>query len=78
MQGSTAAFVVCSVLSFAFLYSHNLLMDRLIIVSIFAGIIGAMAELVPIGKLDDNLTLPVLSAVALWILFFLFGAFVPV
>lgn len=74
LQGSLAAFFVCAVLTFAFLTYNWVLMDRLIIVSLLGGLIGALAELIPIGKLDDNLTLPVLSATALWFVFTVFGA----
>ncbi len=77
LQGSMAAFFVCALLTFYFLTSQWLLMDRLVIVSLLGGLIGALAELVPIFKLDDNLTLPVVSAVALWALFSVFGAFSP-
>lgn len=73
IQGFLAAFVACSLLSFGFLYWKNLMTDRLIVVSILAGLTGALAELIPIGKLDDNLTLPVLSASFLWVIFNLFG-----
>ena len=73
LQGTLAAFFVCAILSFAFLYAHNILMDRWVIVSLLAGLIGALAELVPIFKLDDNLTLPILSSTFLWVLFSLFG-----
>jgi dolichol kinase len=74
LQGTLAAFLVCFLLSLAFLYSHNLLMDRWVVFSLLAGLSGALAELIPIWKLDDNLTLPVLSSTSLWILFSLFGA----
>ncbi len=73
LQGTLAAFFVCAIVSFAFLYAHNILMDRWVIVSLLAGFIGAMAELIPIFKLDDNLTLPLLSSTFLWVLFSLFG-----
>jgi dolichol kinase len=75
LQGTLAAFFVCAVLSFAFLSYHDLLMDRLVVVSLIGGVIGALAELIPIWKLDDNLTLPLVSATALYFLFTLFGAF---
>lgn len=75
LQGSLAAFFVCSILTFYFLSANWLLMDRLVVVSLLGGLIGAFAELIPIWKLDDNLTLPVLSSTALWVLFNLFGAF---
>jgi diacylglycerol kinase (CTP) len=75
LQGSLAAFLVCTALTFGFLYTHNLLLDRILVVSLLGGLIGALAELVPVYKLDDNLTLPVLSGTFLWLLFMLFGAF---
>lgn len=75
LQGSFAAFLVCAILTFSFLNYHALLLDKIIIVSLLGGLIGALAELLPIGKLDDNLTLPVMSATALYFLFSLFGAF---
>lgn len=75
LQGTIAAFVVCAVITYIFLTAYWLMIDRVFIVSLFAGLIGALAELIPIGKLDDNFTLPVMSAVALWMLFHLFGAF---
>jgi diacylglycerol kinase (CTP) len=75
LQGSLAAFFVCSILTFYFLSSHWLMMDRLVVVSLLGGLIGALAELIPIWKLDDNFTLPMLSSTALWMLFSVFGAF---
>lgn len=74
LQGSLAAFIVCAVLTFGFLFSNNLLLDRIIVVSLLGGLIGALAELIPVYKLDDNLTLPILSSTSLWLLFLLFGA----
>jgi diacylglycerol kinase (CTP) len=75
LQGSLAAFFVCSLLTFYFLTSQMILIDRLIIVSLLGGLIGALAELIPVFKLDDNLTLPLISATCLWVLFQIFGAF---
>lgn len=75
LQGFLAAFVVCTILSASYLYFTDFLIDRIIVVSILGGLAGAIAELVPIGKMDDNLTLPVLSALALLGIFSLFGGF---
>lgn len=75
VQGFVAAFVVCTLLCGLYLYFANFLMERIIVVSFLAGLAGALAELVPIGKADDNLTLPVLSAFALLIIFTVFGGF---
>ena len=74
LQGFLAAFIVCALLTFTFLNSYELLSGRVVFVSLIGGLIGALAELIPIGKLDDNLTLPVLSATSLWGLFSIFGA----
>lgn len=78
IQGFMAAFFVCTALTFAYLLYNNYLTDRLIVVSLLAGLVGAFAELVPVAKLDDNLTLPLISAVGLSILFYFFGFFANV
>jgi diacylglycerol kinase (CTP) len=75
IQGFIAAFFVCALAAFFYLRSNEFLMDRLFLVSLFAGLIGAFAEVLPIGKLDDNLTLPLLSGLGLTILFYFFGFF---
>lgn len=74
VQGSIAAFIICAFLTVVYLYTHGLLMDRVIIVGLIGGLIGALAELIPVARLDDNLTLPIFSATFLWILFSVFGA----
>lgn len=78
IQGFMAAFFVCMILTLVYLLAHNYLTDRLIVVSLLAGLVGAFAELIPIGKLDDNLTLPLMSAIGLSILFYFFGFFANV
>lgn len=75
LQGSMAAFFVCAFLTFGYLAIHGMMTDRLLMVSLLGGLIGAFSELIPIWKLDDNLTLPVLSATALWLVFTALGAF---
>jgi diacylglycerol kinase (CTP) len=75
VQGFMAAFVVCTFLTLIFLSFHNVVLGRTLVVSLLAGLIGALAELIPIGKLDDNFTLPLMSSVGLYILFSLFGLF---
>lgn len=75
IQGFMAAFVVCAVATAIYLTYHNIMLDRVIVVSLLAGLVGALAELVPIGKIDDNFTLPVLSSIGLYVLFYLFGLF---
>jgi dolichol kinase len=74
VQGFIAAFVVCSIVCFLFLF-YNQIQEHLFLFSLLAGLIGALAELVPFAKLDDNFTMPVLSSVGLTVLFYFFDYF---
>lgn len=73
LQGSMAAFFSCMFLAAFYLWQNNLMVERLLFISILCGLIGAIAELVPVFKLDDNFTFPVITASALWFLFSIFG-----
>lgn len=73
LQGFMAAYFACFLCSLAFLLSRGFSPDRTLVFCILAGLVGALAELVPIFKLDDNLTLPVLSGTGLLGLFYFFG-----
>jgi diacylglycerol kinase (CTP) len=75
LEGFLTAFCVCTVASFCFYFSKRVMVDHLIVVSILSGFVGAFSELMPVGKLDDNFTQPVLNSVLLSGLFFLFGGF---
>lgn len=77
LQGFFAAFFTCSVITVVYFYMQNFPTDRLIVIGLIAGMIGALAELFPIGKLDDNLTMPLLSAFGLTLLFYFFDLLVP-
>jgi diacylglycerol kinase (CTP) len=72
VQGFMAAFIVCTVITYTFLYLQNV-SEYILIVSLLAGLVGALAELIPVAKLDDNFTMPVLSSVGLYIIFYLFN-----
>lgn len=73
LQGTVAAFVICTLITFIYIRSYSLMTENILTVSIVAGLIGALSELLPIGKLDDNLTLPLMSATGLYFLFSSFG-----
>lgn len=73
IQGFLMAFAVCFILTFLFLAGYELQLSRRFVVSALCGLVGALAELIPIAKLDDNLTMPVLSAIGIWAVFQLFG-----
>ncbi len=73
MQGFLMAFAVCFILTFLFLAGYDLMLSRRLVISVLCGIVGAFAELIPIAKLDDNLTMPIMSAMGTWAVFQLFG-----
>lgn len=73
LQGTMATFFACTLISVIYFYSHELMLERIFIVSILSGLIAAITELVPFAKLDDNFSFPVASASLLWVLFYLFG-----
>ncbi len=73
LQGFLAAFAICAFCSFFFLYIHEYNLWRAVVVSIIGGLIGSLAELIPIAKLDDNLTIPVASGLGLSLVFYIFG-----
>lgn len=75
-QGTLAAFVACTLIAFIYFFYMNLMTERILLVSILAGLVGATSELVPFGKVDDNLSFPVLASILLLALFHLFGGFV--
>lgn len=73
LQGTLAAFFVCTIISYVFFHQRGLLPDRILLASLVAGIIGALSELLPIFKLDDNLTFPILCSFSLWTMFNIFS-----
>lgn len=75
LQGTMAAFVTCTVISGVYYYMQNIMAERLFIVAPLSGMIGAASELIPIYKLDDNLTFPIVCSVLLWVLFTVYGGF---
>jgi diacylglycerol kinase (CTP) len=75
LQGALAALAVCTVIASLYYYFNNIMLERIFIVAPLSGLLAAGAELLPIGKLDDNLTFPVTSAIGLFVLFELFGGF---
>jgi diacylglycerol kinase (CTP) len=73
LQGFLAGFFVCSACSFLFLYLHDYNLWRAAVVSFIGGLVGSLAELIPVAKMDDNLTIPVASGVGLSLVFYIFG-----
>lgn len=78
LQGSIAGFIACTVAAATYFAITHTMVNRIVLVSIVSGAIGAIAEIIPVGKLDDNFTFPVISASLFWILSASFGGFFDV
>lgn len=75
LQGSMAAFFACTLVAAGYFLAQNMMTERILVVSLLAGLSGAVAEVFPVGNLDDNLVLPVVSSGLLWVVYFFFGGF---
>lgn len=75
LQGTFAAFFVCTLISGLFYLVNQVMNERLFIVALLSGMVGAISELLPIKRWDDNLTFPVLCCSGLWGIFYVFGGF---
>ncbi len=69
VQGFLACFAVCAIISLVFLTVNDFNMSRVIYVSLLAALIGSGSELVQIKRIDDNLSMPVISGLLLTLLF---------
>jgi diacylglycerol kinase (CTP) len=73
LQGSMAAFFACFFISLVYFLALGLVPERLFIVCLLAGLVGAFSELLPVAGLDDNFVFPVMSAALLTGLLYVFG-----
>ena len=73
LQGTMAAFIACTAISAAYFAATGAMTERILMVSLLAGLVGAVSELIPLGKLDDNFSFPLLASSLLWLLFNVFG-----
>lgn len=74
LEGSTAAFIACSTASVLYFVANDFFDHRIFLAVPLAGLWGAIAELIEIKHLDDNLTLPVFAGFGLWGLYYVLGA----
>lgn len=75
LQGAFAGFLVCGLVAYIYYLYNGLMLERVFLAAIVSGVIGAVSEVFPVRKLDDNLTFPVISSFLLFLMFHLFGAF---
>lgn len=74
LQGSTAGFAVCYLITLAYGISMGEVSMNLLFFALLAGVVGAVSELLSIF-VDDNLTIPVISGLGLTGLNLLFQIF---
>ena len=74
LQGTIACFVICMIISFSYVSMIGAFsFERYMVIGLLAGLIGAITELVPVMKFNDNFTMPTLSGCGIWVLFVYFG-----
>lgn len=74
LQGFVAGFFTCYLVALFYLLNVGVSSVDMLIFSLIAGLIGAGSELISAFNIDDNLTIPVISGLALTIL----NKFLPV
>ena len=67
-EGSFTGFCVCYCLTILFAVKYGEQLNGIILFALIAGIIGSISELASALKIDDNLTIPVLSGAGLTLL----------
>lgn len=72
LEGSFAGFCVCYCITLFYVSQFSTKVNDIIIFSLIAGVIGSLSELTSALDIDDNLTIPVLSAAGLTLLNYYF------
>lgn len=73
LQGSLACFIVCSILIFVVLTLYGITSNALPYISVAGGLAATFAELFATKKIDDNLTIPLATAMVIYPLLLLAG-----
>jgi diacylglycerol kinase (CTP) len=73
LEGSLAAYLVCSLVAYVFYRMHALMLDHIYVISLLSGGVGALSEILPLFNLDDNFVQPVVNAILLYGLFYVYG-----
>jgi len=66
LQGSIACFVICFLLILTFLIAHQVSSNTLAVIALIGGLAAAIGELLAVKPLDDNFTIPVVTASILY------------
>jgi dolichol kinase len=75
LQGTIAAFITCFVVTIIYLNIIQVESNNIIIFTFFVSIFGALSELLSAFNIDDNLTIPIVSGIAIALFDSLFQIF---
>ena len=75
LQGSIACFVVCFLIMLAFLIAHQVSSNALVVIALVGGLAATLGELIAVKPLDDNFTIPVVTASILYPMLLLLSNF---
>lgn len=70
--GTAAGMGICSVIAFIYLVLTHVPPIPSLFIALAGGFAGGGAEMIPL-EIDDNFSIPVVSGLALWIAFLIFG-----
>jgi dolichol kinase len=70
--GTAAGMGICSVITFFYLATTGVSLLPALCIALAGGIAGGGAEMIPL-EIDDNFSIPLVSGLALWITFVIFG-----
>ena len=70
--GTAAGMGVCSLITFLYLIFTGVSVLPSLCIALAGGLAGGGAEMIPL-EIDDNFSIPLVSGLALWISFVIFG-----
>ncbi|NDG84298.1 MAG: hypothetical protein EBX52_04575 [Proteobacteria bacterium] len=70
--GTVAGMGVCCLITFCYLVSTGVGPGVAVLIALAGGIAGGGAEMIPL-EIDDNFSIPLVSGMALWVAFLVFG-----
>jgi dolichol kinase len=70
--GTAAGMGICCVITFITMIMNSVSPGSAILISLAGGLAGGGAEMIPL-EIDDNFSIPIVSGLALWVTFLIFG-----
>ncbi len=70
--GTAAGMGICCVITFITMLMNSIPAGPAILIALAGGLAGGGAEMIPL-EIDDNFSIPIVSGLALWVTFLIFG-----